>query len=114
LRVLRKLTQEELGEQAGVSGKFVGQIERGSGNPSLKNLHRLAQALAVELPDLLRFEELRPEGAARNATRAFAAAERVSSYLARRPATEIERAYRILEAALGADQPDGKGSLDRP
>ena len=114
MRTLRKLTQEELGEKAGVSGKFVGQIERGSGNPSLKNLHRLAQALAIELPDLLRFEELRAEGAPRNATRALAASERVSSYLARRPAVEIERALRILEAALGADPTDGKNSLDRP
>jgi transcriptional regulator with XRE-family HTH domain len=108
------MTQEQLGEKAGVSGKFVGQIERGAGNPSLKNLHRLAQALGVELPDLLRFEELRPEGLARNATRAFAAAERISSYLSRRPASDVERAYRILEAALGGDQADGKTGLDRP
>jgi transcriptional regulator with XRE-family HTH domain len=101
LRTLRKLTQEQLGEKAGVSGKFIGQIERGAGNPSLKNLARLSQALSVELPDLLRFEELRPEGAARNASRGLAAAERISVYLARRPAAEVERAMRILEAAFG-------------
>jgi transcriptional regulator with XRE-family HTH domain len=114
LRTLRKLTQEQLGEKAGVSGKFIGQIERGAGNPSLKNLARLGQALGVELSDLLRFEELRPEGAARNASRGFAAAERIAVYLARRPAAEIERAWRILEAAFGSDGPDADGSLERP
>jgi transcriptional regulator with XRE-family HTH domain len=108
------LTQEQLGERAGVSGKFIGQIERGAGNPSLKNLARLGQALGVELSDLLRFEELRPEGAARNASRGFAAAERIAVYLARRPAAEIERAWRILEAAFGSDGPDADGSLERP
>src|SRR5262245_6396638 len=101
LRTLRKLTQEELGEKAGVSGKFVGQVERGAGNPSLRVLARIAAALGVELWELLRFEESRPEGTPRNAARAFAAAELVSEYLAKRPASEVERALRILEAALG-------------
>jgi transcriptional regulator with XRE-family HTH domain len=107
LRGLRKLTQEQLGEKAGMSGKFIGQIERGTANPSLKNLARLGQALGVELSDLVRFEEMRPEGAPRNASRAFAAAERISVYLARRPAAEVERALRILEAALGSEAGDG-------
>jgi transcriptional regulator with XRE-family HTH domain len=111
LRTLRKFTQEQLGEKAGVSGKFIGQIERGVGNPSLKNLARLSQALSVELPDLLRFEELRPEGAARNASRGLAAAERISVYLARRPAAEIERAMRILEAAFGDESVDTNRGL---
>lgn len=114
LRTLRGLTQEQLGEKAGVSGKFIGQIERGAGNPSLKNLSRLGQALGIELTDLLRFEELRPDGAPRNASRAFAAAERISVYLARRPAAEIERALRILEAALGTDSAEANRGLERP
>jgi transcriptional regulator with XRE-family HTH domain len=105
LRTLRDLTQEELGERAGVSGKFVGQIERGVGNPSLKTMASLAQAVGVELWELLRFEETRAEGSSRNAVRAFAAAERVSSYLARRPAADLERALRILDAALGEPGP---------
>jgi transcriptional regulator with XRE-family HTH domain len=103
LRTLRNLTQEELGERAGVSGKFVGQIERGTGNPSLKTMAALAQALGIELWELVRFEESRPEGSPRNAARALAAAERVSSYFLRRPAADVERALRILDAALGED-----------
>jgi transcriptional regulator with XRE-family HTH domain len=101
LRTHRKLTQEQLGERAGVSGKFIGLVERGEGNPSLHVLVRLGNALGVELPELMRLEESRPEGTTRNAARAFAAAEQVSEYLAKRPAAEVERALRILEAALG-------------
>jgi transcriptional regulator with XRE-family HTH domain len=105
LRTLRKLTQEELGERAGVSGKFIGQVERGSGNPSLHVIIRLGGALGIDLPDLMRFEEQRPEGTVKNAARAYAAAERVSEYLASKPAGEVEKALRILEAALGPGGP---------
>jgi len=51
LRALRRghgWTQEQLAERAGLSYKFVGEIERGSGNPTLGTLVRLAQALGVE------------------------------------------------------------------
>jgi transcriptional regulator with XRE-family HTH domain len=104
LRTLRGLTQEQLGERASVTGKFLGQVERGVGNPSLQVLVRLAHALGVELWELLRFEEARPDGAPKNAARAFAAAESISEYLARRPAADVERALKILEAALGAEE----------
>jgi transcriptional regulator with XRE-family HTH domain len=101
LRTLRKLTQEQLGERAGVSGKFIGQVERGSGNPSLHVIIRLGGALNIDLADLMRLEENRPEGTVKNAARAYAASERVSEYLASRPASDVEKALRILEAALG-------------
>ena len=105
LRKLRMFTQEKLGERAGVSGKLVGQIERGDGNPTLDVIAGLAAGLDLEPADLLQFEEERPHGPPAAAAGAFAAAEQVSRYLARRPAGEIERALRILEAAL--DAPDG-------
>jgi transcriptional regulator with XRE-family HTH domain len=104
LRKLRMFTQEKLGERAGVSGKLIGQIERGDGNPTLDVIVGLATGLDVEPGDLLQFEEERPQGAPTAAAGGFAAAEQVSRYLARRPAGEIERALRILEAAL--DAPD--------
>jgi transcriptional regulator with XRE-family HTH domain len=103
LRKLRGLTQERLGERARLSGKFVGEIERGVGNPSLEVLARLAAALDVDLGELVRFEETTPRGAPANAARGFAAAERVAEYLAGRPAAQVERALRILEAALGSE-----------
>jgi transcriptional regulator with XRE-family HTH domain len=100
LRKLRMITQEKLGERAGVSGKLVGQIERGHGNPTLDVIVGLATGLDVEPATLLQFEEERPQGATASAARAFAAAERVTRYIKDRPASEVERALRILEAAL--------------
>lgn len=101
LRRLRGFTQEELGERSDVSGKLVGQIERGDGNPTLEVIAGLAAALSVEPAALLQFEEDRPAGAVERAAGALAAREQVARYLARRPADDVEKALRILEAALG-------------
>ena len=52
LRKTQKLTQEELGEKAALSYKFVGEVERGEVNPSLDSLMRIANALGVTIGDL--------------------------------------------------------------
>ncbi|MBI4824156.1 MAG: helix-turn-helix transcriptional regulator [Nitrospirae bacterium] len=52
LRKIKALTQEELGEKAGLSYKFIGEIERGEVNPSLNSLAGIAKALNVAVRDL--------------------------------------------------------------
>lgn len=52
LRIRRQLTQEQLAERAGLSYKFIGEIERGRGNPTVDTVARLAEALGVAIPDL--------------------------------------------------------------
>ena len=52
LRKARKLTQEQLGEQAGISYKFIGEVERGAVNPSLDSLVSIARALRVGVKEL--------------------------------------------------------------
>ena len=52
LRKVKSLTQEELGEIADLSYKFIGEIERGVVNPSLDSLIRIANALDVKIGDL--------------------------------------------------------------
>ena len=52
LRVRRKLTQEALGERAGLSYKFIGEVERGLGNPSVETLSAIAGALGADIGDL--------------------------------------------------------------
>lgn len=47
------MTQEQLAERAELSAKFIGEIERGRGNPALQTLARLADALGVGLIDML-------------------------------------------------------------
>ena len=53
LRHARRLTQEQLAERAGLSYKFLGELERGRGNPTLTTLAALSEALGVHLVDLL-------------------------------------------------------------
>ena len=55
LRKKKNLSQEELGERAGLHFTYIGQIERGLRNPSLVNLHKLAKALKVNAGELLPF-----------------------------------------------------------
>ena len=52
-RRLRRFTQEQLAERAGLSYKFIGEIERGRGNPTVDTLFRLSQALDLDVVDLL-------------------------------------------------------------
>ena len=53
LRAARGLTQAELARQAGVPRSTLTRLESGSGNPSLSNLARLADALQVTIEELL-------------------------------------------------------------
>ena len=47
LRVQQKLSQEELGEKAGLHYTHIGRYERGLSKPSAETLKALAQALGV-------------------------------------------------------------------
>lgn len=53
-REYRNLTQEQLGEKAGVDRQAVGHIEAGQVSPYLDTLLRIAHALGVPLADLVR------------------------------------------------------------
>jgi transcriptional regulator with XRE-family HTH domain len=52
LRTLRGLSQEALAAEAGIHRTYVGGIEVGGRNPSLKNIARIAKALDVSLEQL--------------------------------------------------------------
>jgi len=54
LRVERDLSQEELGEAAGMHRTFIGRLERGEAGMNVDRLPDLARALAVEEHDLIR------------------------------------------------------------
>jgi len=51
------MTQEALGERAGLSYKFVGEVERGLANPTLDSLERLGEALGVPVEEIVRSEK---------------------------------------------------------
>ena len=51
-RTRQRLTQEELAERSGLSHKFIGEIERGLGNPTIETVSRIASALTISMGDL--------------------------------------------------------------
>jgi transcriptional regulator with XRE-family HTH domain len=48
------ITQEQLASAAGINRSYVGDIERGARNVALSNLKKLADALELELHELIR------------------------------------------------------------
>lgn len=57
LRKSQSLTQQELGEKAALSGQFIGEIERGNQNPSIKVLLKIAEVLDIELLELFQNQD---------------------------------------------------------
>ena len=58
LRKLSGLSQEQLGEMAGVSYKFIGEIERGKANPTIDILSRISDAIKTPLKEFFDFMKL--------------------------------------------------------
>ncbi|MFJ3057024.1 helix-turn-helix domain-containing protein [Herbaspirillum sp. NPDC087042] len=54
VRRLKEMSQEELAFRADISRTYLSEVERGDRNISVDNMEALAQALEMELPDLLR------------------------------------------------------------
>jgi len=57
LRLVRSLTQEELAFKSGVHRTYMGSVERGERNPSLKNIAAIARALNISLSELFLFKD---------------------------------------------------------
>lgn len=57
LRLVRRLTQEQLAELAGLSVNFVSLVETGQSSPSAETISKLARALGVNEGELFKFDE---------------------------------------------------------
>ncbi|WP_297509209.1 helix-turn-helix transcriptional regulator [uncultured Caulobacter sp.] len=57
LRLAKGVTQEALADEVGLAVTYLGQIERGSRNPTLDVVERCAASLGVEVLRLLTAQE---------------------------------------------------------
>ncbi len=89
VRKTRRLSQELLGERAGLSGKFVGEVERGEKSISVDSLARMAQALGVGLHDLLHDPVVDNSDV-----------QRIYALVLTTPRSRLRKAYAVLRAAL--------------
>lgn len=55
LRRERNLSQEQLGERAGLHTNYIGQVERGEKNVTIESLEKIAAGLKVSMEELFRY-----------------------------------------------------------
>lgn len=96
LRKQRSLSQERLGRKAGLSGKFIGEVERGEKSISVDSLYHVAVALEVPLRHLT---DVRP--GRRTAVPSEEAERLFALVCAHRRPGEVRKALNVVRAMLG-------------
>jgi transcriptional regulator with XRE-family HTH domain len=96
VRILREekdLTQAELAERAGIGAKYIGEVERGRTNPTMRLVWRLGGALEAEVFELFLFSLMdgEPDGKARI---------QLMHILKKSKGKELERVMQILNLLI--------------
>lgn len=95
LRKQRGLSQEDLGGQSSLSGKFIGEVERGEKSISIDSLYKVAVSLAVPLGQLTNVgRSQRTSVPSNDAEKIFALVS------ARHPSAKLRKAYSMLRTML--------------
>ena len=89
LRKQSNLTQDSLAEKAGLSGKHIGEIERGEVNVTAQSLEKVATALDIELPELMRCDH---EGDVENLR------ENLIRHIQNCPAEKVKLLHKLINA----------------
>ena len=93
LRKQRSLSQERLGERSNLSGKFIGEVERGEKSISIDSLYRVSVALEVPLRDLTDVRADKPSAVpTEDAEKIFALVS------GRRRPEDVRKAFNVLRA----------------
>ena len=91
LRRLDDLSQEDLAEKAGVSHKYIGEIERGKANLTIDIAEKIAAALNIEMMDLFDYkhevsqQELKKE---------------INALIRNAGDDELQKIYRVIKSIL--------------
>ena len=95
LRKERSFSQERLGQASSLSGKFIGEVERGEKSISIDSLFKVAVALKVPLTQLT---DVRP---GRRVVVPSNEAEKIFALISgrHRPA-DVRKAYEVLRSML--------------
>jgi len=94
LRKQRGFSQERLGQQSSLSGKFIGEVERGEKSISLDSLYKVAESLAVPLSVLTSVGAKRAGVPSQDAEKIFA------MVTGRHPRGKLQRAHEMLRRML--------------
>lgn len=57
LRKIKKMSQEQLAEKAGLHPTFIGNLERAEKNPTITSLAKVAKAFNISVSELLTFPD---------------------------------------------------------
>lgn len=94
IRELRKkkgLSQEQVAEQAGISGKYLGEVERGEVNVSVLVLSKLATVFQVDMSEMLRWRHQRNRKELQ---------DELIDWLEKASNEDVRRIYRVIAALL--------------
>jgi XRE family transcriptional regulator, regulator of sulfur utilization len=99
LRKERGLSQQRLGQRSGLSGKFIGEVERGEKSVSVDSLYHVSVALDIPLRDLTDM------GPTRRSKGTNPEVEKLLALLSgpRKP-EQVRRAYEVLRAMFGSSR----------
>jgi transcriptional regulator with XRE-family HTH domain len=94
LRKQRGLSQERLGQGSSLSGKFIGEVERGEKSISIDSLFKVSVTLGVPLGQLTNVSSRRAAPPSQDAEKIFALVS------GRHPTAKLRRAYNMLRTML--------------
>ena len=95
LRKQRGFSQEGLGSRSSLSGKFIGEVERGEKSISIDSLYKVSVSLGVPLGQLTNVPR------SRRATVPSQDAEKIFALVSHRhPTVKLRRAYNMLRTML--------------
>lgn len=89
---MKSLSQEDLALRANLNPAYYGQVERGLKCPTVDTLYKIAKALEVPLPELLKTEPTTEYPEIRN--------QRMKELLTKIPEDKMNQVFRILEEII--------------